>query len=202
MKPDARRSIHQTNIDPVRTRETSRRILWAIPKPDGRLPHERASSKPSLTNEVTDMSNAWTHFGVECRAAAYWRVTFNHPPINTITATTIAELSQLVDLIERDSQLTVVVFSSANPDFFLAHYDIEKNPARTAALPTGPSGLPASDGELERHRGRRGCRERSASRRRLRGCRASHADARPASIGSRRLTPPAPTRCAQSPRAQ
>jgi enoyl-CoA hydratase/carnithine racemase len=33
------------------------------------------------------------------------------------------ELSELVDLIERDPQLNVVVFDSANPDFFLAHYD-------------------------------------------------------------------------------
>ena len=89
------------------------------------------------------MSDAWTHFTLERRNAAYWRVTFNHPPINTITATTVAELSQLVDLIERDAQLNVVVFASANPDFFLAHYDIEKDPGRTAALPVGPTGMPA-----------------------------------------------------------
>ncbi len=47
-------------------------------------------------------------------------MTFDHPPINTITATTMRELSELVDLIERDTQLKVVVFDSANPDFFLA----------------------------------------------------------------------------------
>jgi enoyl-CoA hydratase/carnithine racemase len=70
-------------------------------------------------------------------------VTFDHPPINTITATTIRELSELVDLIERDTQLNVVVFDSANPDFFLAHYDLEDDPKKTFALPPGPTGMPA-----------------------------------------------------------
>jgi enoyl-CoA hydratase/carnithine racemase len=45
------------------------------------------------------------------------------------------ELSELVDLIERDTQLNVVVFDSANPDFFLAHYDGE---FRQAAGRLGP----------------------------------------------------------------
>src|SRR5262249_20792350 len=68
---------------------------------------------------------------------------FEHPPINTITATTVRELSELVDLIERETALNVVVFNSANPDFFLAHYDVEKDPAKTAALPPGPTGMHA-----------------------------------------------------------
>jgi enoyl-CoA hydratase/carnithine racemase len=88
------------------------------------------------------MSTSWTQLRLDRRSPAYWRVTFDHPPINTITATTIIELSQLVDLIERDPHLNVVVFDSANPDFFLAHYDIEKDPAKTAALPSGPTGMP------------------------------------------------------------
>ena len=78
------------------------------------------------------MNTSWTHFRLDRRHPGYWRVTFDHPPINTITATTITELSQLMDLIERDAQLKVVVFDSANPDFFLAHYDIEKDPAKSS----------------------------------------------------------------------
>jgi enoyl-CoA hydratase/carnithine racemase len=70
-------------------------------------------------------------------------VTFDHPPINTITATSVAELAELVDLIEQDHELNVVVFDSANPDFYLAHYDLEGDPGRTAALGVGPTGLPA-----------------------------------------------------------
>jgi enoyl-[acyl-carrier-protein] reductase (NADH) len=39
-------------------------------------------------------------------------VTFDHAPINTITATTVAEL---VRLFGREPDLNVVVFDSANP---------------------------------------------------------------------------------------
>jgi enoyl-CoA hydratase/carnithine racemase len=70
-------------------------------------------------------------------------VTFEHPPINTITATTVAELAELVGLIEQDPDLNVIVFDSANPDFYLAHYDVENDPGRTAALGVGPTGMPA-----------------------------------------------------------
>jgi enoyl-CoA hydratase/carnithine racemase len=88
-------------------------------------------------------ARSWTHLRVDRRAPGYCRVTFDHPPINTITATTVAELAELVDLIEQDPDLNVVVFASANPDFYLAHYDTEHDPARTAALPPGPTGMHA-----------------------------------------------------------
>jgi len=91
-------------------------------------------------------SDAWsrpfTHLRIDRRSAGYCRVTFAHPPINTITATTVAELAELVGLIEQDEDLKVVVFDSANPDFYLAHYDVENDPARTAALGVGPTGMP------------------------------------------------------------
>src|SRR5262245_39337979 len=89
------------------------------------------------------MSTSWTHVTLDRLSPTYWRVTFDHPPINTIAATTVEELSQLVDLIEADTQLNVVTFHSANPDFFLAHYDVERDPAKAAALPVGPTGMPA-----------------------------------------------------------
>jgi enoyl-CoA hydratase/carnithine racemase len=85
--------------------------------------------------------STWTHLRLERRSPSYWRVTFEHPPINTVTATTISELSELVDLIEAASELNVVVFDSANPDFFLAHYDTENDPAKTASMPAGPTGM-------------------------------------------------------------
>src|SRR3982750_166329 len=85
----------------------------------------------------------WTHLSLDRRGPGYCRVTFEHPPINTITAATVAELAELVGLIEQDPDLNVVVFDSANPDFYLAHYDIENDPARTAALGVGPTGMHA-----------------------------------------------------------
>jgi enoyl-CoA hydratase/carnithine racemase len=86
---------------------------------------------------------SWTQLRVDRRSPGYWRVTFDHPPINTITATTVAELAELVGLIEQHPDLKVVVFDSANPDFFLAHYDVENDFGKTAALGVGPTGLPA-----------------------------------------------------------
>jgi enoyl-CoA hydratase/carnithine racemase len=80
---------------------------------------------------------------IDRRSRGYCRVTFDHPPINTITAATVAELSELVGLIEQDPDLKVVVFDSANTDFYLAHYDVEHDPGRTAALPVGPTGMHA-----------------------------------------------------------
>jgi enoyl-CoA hydratase/carnithine racemase len=82
-----------------------------------------------------------SHLSVERISPQYWRVTFDHPPINTVTAETVAELSDLVDAIERDDDLTVVVFTSRNPDFFLAHYDTEGDPMKTVSMPAGPTGL-------------------------------------------------------------
>jgi len=82
-----------------------------------------------------------THFAVEQITPQYWRVSFDHAPINTVTADTVAELSRLVDEIERSDDLNVVVFTSRNADFFLAHYDTEGDPMKTVSMPAGPTGL-------------------------------------------------------------
>src|SRR5258705_11341423 len=123
--------------------------------PDERRPDEQRPRRLGLTMDITSggaSSNgrgstawyaSWTHFNVDRRSPSYCRVTFDHPPINTITATTVAELIELVDLIEQDPDLNVVVFDSANPDFYLAHYDTEHDPSKTLALPAGPTGMHA-----------------------------------------------------------
>jgi enoyl-CoA hydratase/carnithine racemase len=74
-------------------------------------------------------SRSWTHLSLDRRSPSYCRVTFDHAPINTITATTVLELDEIVGLIEQDPDLTVVVFDSANPEFYLAHHDLEEDPA-------------------------------------------------------------------------
>jgi enoyl-CoA hydratase/carnithine racemase len=55
---------------------------------------------------------------------AVWRVTFDHPPINLVNHATLQELHDLTGEIEGSEELKVVVFDSADPDFFLAHWDI------------------------------------------------------------------------------
>jgi enoyl-CoA hydratase/carnithine racemase len=72
---------------------------------------------------------------------ALWRVTFDAPPINLIGPQTLVELRELLGELETDPLVAVVVFESANPEYFLAHWDIASDPALVDALPAGPTGL-------------------------------------------------------------
>jgi enoyl-CoA hydratase/carnithine racemase len=108
-------------------------------------------SSASMNGRGSDTwSQSWTHLRVDRRSPSYCRVTFEHPPINTITATTVAELAEVVGLIEQDPDLNVVVFDSANPNFFLAHYDMEHDPGTVPALEGDPTGVYAWLGLLVR----------------------------------------------------
>jgi enoyl-CoA hydratase/carnithine racemase len=71
----------------------------------------------------------------------YWTATFDHPPINLVDLVTIKELQQLVDEIESDPDLHVVVFNSADPEFFLAHFDAQADQDTTTQLAPGRAGL-------------------------------------------------------------
>ena len=57
---------------------------------------------------------------------AYWRVTIRNPPINLYDPEMFAELNLLMDAIDVDRDVKVAVFESANPDYFIAHYDLER----------------------------------------------------------------------------
>jgi enoyl-CoA hydratase/carnithine racemase len=57
---------------------------------------------------------------------AYWRVTIKNPPINLYDPEMFAELNVLMDAIDADKEVKVAVFESANPDYFVAHYDLER----------------------------------------------------------------------------
>lgn len=74
-------------------------------------------------------------------APGYWRAAFHNPPINLIDPNTIVELSELVAALERDPEVKTIVFESRDPDFFLAHYDVLADKARTAAMAPGPTGM-------------------------------------------------------------
>lgn len=74
-------------------------------------------------------------------ASGYWHATIFNPPINLIDLDTISELSQLVSRLETDPDVKVIVFESRDPDFFLAHYDILSDQARSAAMEPGPTGM-------------------------------------------------------------
>lgn len=51
-------------------------------------------------------------------------VVIDHPPVNLFDAAQMREFAQLARLLEADDDVRVVVFRSANPDFFIAHADV------------------------------------------------------------------------------
>src|SRR6202045_4110538 len=72
---------------------------------------------------------------------AYWGVVFDYPPFNIVDATMFEGLQDLLVRMDTRQSLRVVVFESANPDFYLAHFDLT---GKTGNITTavGPSGLP------------------------------------------------------------
>jgi enoyl-CoA hydratase/carnithine racemase len=83
-----------------------------------------------------------TQFTVDAPSPALWRVTLNNPPINVIGPPMIRDLKLLLTQLESDTTVNVVIFDSADPDFFLAHYDLAADPAAAEALPS-PTGYAA-----------------------------------------------------------
>jgi enoyl-CoA hydratase/carnithine racemase len=87
--------------------------------------------------------SAWTRLRVDRASAGHCRVTFHRPPAGTVTAPTVAELAELVNLIgpevvhdivtlleaAQSPDIRVIVFDSADPDFFLVNHDVADDPA-------------------------------------------------------------------------
>src|SRR5215471_574385 len=77
------------------------------------------------------------------RSPSYWRITFDHPPLNIFGPETIPQLNEVITALETDNHLKVVVFDSAVEGFFLTHHDFLAKPEDTTRLPPGPTGLQA-----------------------------------------------------------
>ena len=75
------------------------------------------------------------------RSPTYWRVTFDHPPLNIFGPETIPQLNEIITALETDEQVKVVVFDSAVEGFFLIHLDFLANLEGLTRLPPGPTGL-------------------------------------------------------------
>src|SRR5260370_9497302 len=87
------------------------------------------------------MTESAAHVRVIEETSAYWRVLFENPPFNILDATIFEGLQDLLAQMDASQSLRVVVFESANPDFYLAHFDLT---GKTGNITTavGPSGLP------------------------------------------------------------
>jgi enoyl-CoA hydratase/carnithine racemase len=79
---------------------------------------------------------AATRLDVDRRGVAV--ITIDHPPINLMTVPVFLELAGLVERIADDDSIRVVVFRSANPRWFIAHFDVEA----ILGFPTEPAEPP------------------------------------------------------------
>src|SRR5260370_34158425 len=86
-------------------------------------------------------ANAVAHVRIIEETPAYWRVVFDYPPFNIVDASIFEALQDLLARMDASPSLRVVVFESANPEFYLAHFDLT---GKTGNITTavGPSGLP------------------------------------------------------------
>jgi enoyl-CoA hydratase/carnithine racemase len=79
---------------------------------------------------MTDTSQ----FKVDCTHPGLWTISFNNPPINMFVPATIDELAALMAELDAAPSVKVVVFESANPEFFVAHLDVAKAAERPGVL--------------------------------------------------------------------
>lgn len=65
-------------------------------------------------------------------------IDFDHPPINLVDRAVVIDLLHLAKALEQDSDTRAVLFRSANPEFFLAHYDLAGQVGTGAPPPPAP----------------------------------------------------------------
>jgi enoyl-CoA hydratase/carnithine racemase len=75
-----------------------------------------------------------SQFNVDSTYPGLWTITFNNPPINMFVPATIDELGALMAELEAAQSVKVVVFQSANLEFFIAHLDVAKAAERPGVL--------------------------------------------------------------------
>src|SRR3954452_9022292 len=74
---------------------------------------------------------------------AYWRITFDNPPLNLMGPQFVREFRTIMSAIEADEQVKVVVFESGIDGFFLNHSDFYADFDDLKSIPQGPTGLEA-----------------------------------------------------------
>ena len=80
-----------------------------------------------------------SRIGVEHDAGVCF-ATIDNPPCNVITLELFAQLAELAATVAADPAVRVLVLRSANPDFFLAHFDV-------SAILAFPTDTPAERAE-------------------------------------------------------
>ena len=72
-------------------------------------------------------------------------VSIDHPPVNLLDVKLMTELDRFVSMVGPDGSVRVVVFQSADPDFFIAHGDMHfaTDPKLLASVQIGGDNDPA-----------------------------------------------------------
>jgi enoyl-CoA hydratase/carnithine racemase len=76
-------------------------------------------------------------------SSAYWRVTFDNPPLNVMGPQFVSEIGEIITAVEADKEVRVLVFDSAVEGFFLNHSDFTADMKELTSMPQGPTGLEA-----------------------------------------------------------
>src|ERR1700730_732920 len=76
-------------------------------------------------------------------SSAYWRVTFDNPPLIVMGPQFVREIREIITAVEADEEVRVLVFDSAVDGFFLNHSDFNADLKELTGMPQGPTGLEA-----------------------------------------------------------
>lgn len=87
----------------------------------------------------------FTALRVSVERGVAW-VTIDHPPINLFDLSLIQDVTRLAAAVESDDAVKVVVLQSADPEFFIAHADVNL----IQALPSSPPPKPTELGMFHR----------------------------------------------------
>jgi enoyl-CoA hydratase/carnithine racemase len=76
-------------------------------------------------------------------SSAFWRITFDNPPLNVMGPQFVRELGEIITAVEADEEVRVLVFDSAVEGFFINHSDFLADMKELTSMPQGPTGLEA-----------------------------------------------------------
>src|SRR5260221_7116498 len=89
------------------------------------------------------MAESAARLGIMEETPVFGRVLFDAPPLNIVGAALFEGLQDLLARMDASSSVRVVVFESAVPGFYLAHFDLTDAAGSLGLIKTaGPSGLP------------------------------------------------------------
>ncbi|MDN3026143.1 enoyl-CoA hydratase/isomerase family protein [Streptomyces sp. S.PB5] len=115
----------------------------------------RKPTCPAVTNGELMTNDAYSTLHVSSEHGVA-RIVLDNPPVNALGTTMMRELRTVLTGLKDDPSVRVIVFSSADPEFFIAHVDMhigEETDALRELAASAPAGVNVFQaiGELIRH---------------------------------------------------